>query len=247
MLRLPSEFTHVRPLTFSVTSVPADWIRSSRAPCRRSMSVAWNARSSPHERSGSGWSRNSARSTKASKSARLMPACWAPACVGQSVEHQRLLHRQLAQRLARAGGAGEALGIDAGERAGVLGRLDAELRVRLLRLGVRRPRRTSRDGGRARGGSARPSRRGARRARAATRRARGSRAGTRAAAARRASSSARAPPGRAGRRGSSPRGGRRSGAGVEAHARVARLTRASPRRARRAARRGRLRAARRAP
>ena len=39
MLRLPSEFTHVRPLTFSVTSVPAASMRSSWAPRTRSMSV----------------------------------------------------------------------------------------------------------------------------------------------------------------------------------------------------------------
>ena len=65
-----------------------------------------------------------------------MPACWAPASVGHSVEHQRFLHRLLAQRLARARRAREALGVDAGERARVLGRLDGELRVRLLGLGV---------------------------------------------------------------------------------------------------------------
>ncbi len=54
------------------------------------MSPAWKARSSPHARTGSGWSRNSARCTKSSKSARFMSACWAPACVGHNVEHQRL-------------------------------------------------------------------------------------------------------------------------------------------------------------
>ena len=133
--------------------------------------------------------------------------------VGHSVEHQRFFIVSSRSGWPRAGGAREALGVDARERAGVLGRLDAELRVRLLRLRVARPRRTCRGGGRARGGSGRRSRRASRRAGAATRRARGSRAGTRAAAARRASSSARAPPGRAGRRGSSRRAGRRSARG----------------------------------
>ena len=46
-----------------------------------------------------------------------------------------LAHRLVAQRLARAGRAGEPLGVDADERARVLRRLDAELRVGALGLG----------------------------------------------------------------------------------------------------------------
>ena len=132
-----------------------------------------------------------------------------------------LAHRLLAQRLARPRRAGEPLGIDPRQRARVLRRLDAELRVRLLGLRERDLREAGRDGGPARGGRTPPSRPAARRAAAATRRARGSRAGTRAAAARPASSSARGPPGRARPPGSSRPAGRRSGPRRARHGRAA--------------------------
>ena len=54
MLRRPSELTQVRPPTSSRRSVPGAWMRSSRALRNESISRAWNARSSPHERTGSG-------------------------------------------------------------------------------------------------------------------------------------------------------------------------------------------------
>ena len=68
MLRWPSELTHVRPLT------RRRQVGAARPRCaarvrrrRRSISTAWKARRPPQRRTGSGWSRNSARQTKASK------------------------------------------------------------------------------------------------------------------------------------------------------------------------------------
>ncbi len=89
MLRLPSELTHPRPFTPISRDVPGASIRSVDAFATRVMSVSWNARSSPQDATGSGWSRNSARSTKAPKSTSDMPASCAFASVGQSVVAQR--------------------------------------------------------------------------------------------------------------------------------------------------------------
>ena len=89
MLRLPSEFTHVRPATLSVRSVPGASIRISEAGASRSISPAWNVRSSPHAATGSSRSRNSARVTKSVNSAVPIPACWAAAGVGHNVIDQR--------------------------------------------------------------------------------------------------------------------------------------------------------------
>jgi hypothetical protein len=89
MLRLPSEFTHVRPSTVSRRFVPSAWMWISRLGARRSISPAWKARSSPHAAAGSSRSRNSARVTKSSNSRVPMPACCAAAAVGHSVIDQR--------------------------------------------------------------------------------------------------------------------------------------------------------------
>ena len=64
-------------------------MRSFDAFATRVMSVSWNLRSSPQDATGSGWSRKSARSTKAPKSTSDRPASWALASVGQSVVAQR--------------------------------------------------------------------------------------------------------------------------------------------------------------
>ena len=61
MLRLPSELTHTRSETSSRRSVPSPRMWISRAGASRSISPAWNARSSPQAATGSSRSRNSAR------------------------------------------------------------------------------------------------------------------------------------------------------------------------------------------
>ena len=84
------------------------WI--SRAGASRSISPAWNARSSPQAAAGSSRSRNSARVTKSSNSRVPMPACWAAAAVGNNVIAQRRDSatsrsgaREIAARDSRAG------------------------------------------------------------------------------------------------------------------------------------------------
>jgi hypothetical protein len=64
-----------------------------------------------------------------------MPACCAPAGVGHSVPHPAPSHGRLADRRAGTGGARHPGGVDAGERPGVLGRLDGQGAVRSLGLG----------------------------------------------------------------------------------------------------------------
>ena len=77
-------------------------MRISRAGASRSISFAWKSRSSPQAATGSSRSRNSARSTKSSKSAVPIAACWAAAAVGHSVIAQRRVQHDLAQRRTRA-------------------------------------------------------------------------------------------------------------------------------------------------
>ncbi len=89
MLRLPSELIQLRPFTPSSSSVPGASMRRVDAFATRAIRVSWNLLSPPHDATGSGWSRNSARSTNAPKSSSDMPASWALASVGQSVVAQR--------------------------------------------------------------------------------------------------------------------------------------------------------------
>ena len=191
MLRLPSELTHVRPATLSVRSVPSASRRSSRASRRRPISALLEgAQAAPRrdrvglveEQRAAHEGREVLERHAGLRGQRLgRPQRRAPA----------LLHRRLADRAARTGVAGDAIGVDAGELAHVAGRLDAHERVDPLGLGEREVgvvvevalARVRVVGGRLA--------RAARRAAAATRRARGSRAGARAAAARPARSSAR--------------------------------------------------------
>ncbi len=103
MLRWPSELTQMRPLTFSVRSVPSASMRSSCASRSRAISDSWNSARPYQARTGSGWSRNIARRTNAAKSCSSIPAAAAPAGVGQSVEHQRFFSvRSRTGRRARA-------------------------------------------------------------------------------------------------------------------------------------------------
>ncbi len=90
MFRLPSELTHVRPLTSRVTSVPSASMRTVLALESRLTSWAWKAPSSCQAATGpAGRSRKSAPATKPAYASRSSPACSASASVGQSVEHQR--------------------------------------------------------------------------------------------------------------------------------------------------------------
>ena len=187
--------------------------RARRA--RRSISASWKALElAPGARPGrAGRGTSRARRSRELARAPSRPAR-APAEVGHSVEHQRLLQRQLAHLAARAGDAGDQLRVDArAARARRTGAWIAERRVDPLGLARAPGRRRRRAGGRARARRSPPSAPGSSTAAPARRRARGSRAAARAAAARRASSSARAPSGPARPPGSSRRAGRRTARG----------------------------------
>ena len=195
MLRVPSELTHRRPLTDSRRSVPGASMRSSRAPATRSISCPGSRAARARRATGSGWSRNIARRTNAANCSSAIPACRAPAGVGQSVEHQRFsASPRAAARRARATRAISAGSTSASSRSSCgawmpssassfLARARLEV-VELVELGVAR---VAVEARRLAGQlDARTS---------ATPRARGSRAAARAAAAARASSSARRPSG----------------------------------------------------
>ena len=107
-------------------SVPSASMRSSRAPRRRSISASWKrAELAPRRATGSGWSRNSARSHERGEVVpRPCRPAAAPAGVGHSVEHQRFFSVRSRTGAPRPGDARDPRRVDAGELARVVGRLD---------------------------------------------------------------------------------------------------------------------------
>ena len=134
MLRFPSEFTHVRPSTRRRRSVPSASMCSSRAPARRSISAAWRARSSVQAADGIVLveERRAPHEVGELRRAPCPPA-------GRRRRSARTCRTSAAQarlpdRAPRPRGARQARRIDAGQRAGVVGRLDDERGVGALGL-----------------------------------------------------------------------------------------------------------------
>ena len=99
------------------------------AGASRSISPAWKARSSPHAATGSSRSRNSARLDEGVELARAHPRLLGGG--GRRPQRDRPALGAAAARAAapRPGRAGQARRVDAGQRVGVVGGLDAQRRV----------------------------------------------------------------------------------------------------------------------
>ena len=140
MLRWPSEFTQVRPLTLSVRSVPSASMRSSRGAAQAlDQRVLEGAQARATRATGSGWSRNIARAHERGEV--VQRPCPAGGRAGRRRPQRRA--PALLQRRARAPGAARgrrarsAPGRRRRARAGRTGAWMPSTRVEALGLGHR--------------------------------------------------------------------------------------------------------------